>query len=268
MKEQVETPLQLLQEELFRRQEKNAAYSLRSFARDLGISPSYLSLLFSGRRGLPLKLALRIVRKMNWPRARQKYFLALVEFDSVKSDRDKQKVLAEVQKWARLSHKTPSLAIDQFAMIAEWKHSAILAILGLPHFTATRENIAQRLGISVTETDAALARLQRLELVDRNSKGAWGATHANLAVHAIPSEAIRNYHKETLRKAMVAIDQQNFEDRDFSNFIFTVDKEMLPEAKKRLVGVQQEFSQLLEGKKPTQIYQLSIQLFRVDKPAL
>ncbi|WP_413290943.1 TIGR02147 family protein [Bdellovibrio sp. HCB337] len=257
---------QLLRDELISRQKKNEAYSLRSFAQTIGVSPSYLSLLFHGRRQLSQDKAVSIARKLQWNQSRQKYFLTLVEFENTKVAKDKQMLLEELQKWARASKQVPSLAVDQFAMISEWQHSAILAILTLPNFVGRIKNIAERLNISEADAESCLQRLQRLNLVSQDEQGLWQTTHEEL--HVIPevaSNAVRSYHKEVIRKAMVAIDTQESAERDFSNFILTVDGKKMGEAKKRIFAFQQEMAQLLEGKTPSKLYQLSIQLFRVDQ---
>jgi len=255
---------ELLQNELTQRQTKNPSYSLRAFAQTLGLSPGYLSLLLNKQRQLSQDKAVKIARKLPWNQSRQKYFLTLVEYENTKTEKDKAHLLSELQKWARISRQAPLLEADQFALIAEWQHSAILAILTLPGFVGSLESISQRLNVPPQETKASLQRLQRLNLV-REEDGVWQATNEELHIQSTPSAAIRAYHKEVLRKAMAAIETQPSEKRDFSNFIVTVDEKKIPEAKKKLFAFQQEMAQFLEGKMPSQLYQLSIQLFRVDQ---
>jgi uncharacterized protein (TIGR02147 family) len=254
----------LLRDELLVRQKKNKAYSLRSFAQSLGVSPSYLSLVFNGGRRLTTAKAQSISRKLTWAANKKKYFATLAEYETSSSTKDQFALLPELEKYRTLSKQLPSLELDSFSLISEWYHTAILAILTLPKYLKTTEKIAKRLNIPIAQCDLGLKRLQRLGLVSVDENGRWVATHQQLNLESVPSQAIRNYHKEVLRKAMVAIDDQNFTDRDFSNWILTVDPKMLPQAKKKIQDFQKEMLQFMEGSNPSNIYQFSIQLFRVD----
>jgi len=266
MTESIFSAKDLLQNELRNRQKKNQAYSLRSFAQMLGVSPSYLSLVFKGERRLTQTKARIIGQKLSWPAVRRKYFSTLAEFEGTASEADKKFLLGELQRLNRLSRQTPSLDVDRFATISEWHHSAILALLTLPKFLKTTDKVAKRLNLTQANCHAALQRLQRLELVEQNEQGEWIPTHHHLEVPNTPSQAIRLYHKEVLRKAMVAIETQNFEERAFSNWVFTVDPQCLDQAKKKIQEFQKEMVQFAEGQCPSQVYQFSMQLFRVDTP--
>jgi hypothetical protein len=50
----------LLEQELARRQSRNLRYSLRAFARDLQLSPSFLCQILAAKRGFSAKSAERI----------------------------------------------------------------------------------------------------------------------------------------------------------------------------------------------------------------
>src|SRR5262245_40700147 len=54
-------PRLLLQQELARRCAKNPGYSLRAFSRALGLSPTVLSLVLSGKRPLSKKAVAKVV---------------------------------------------------------------------------------------------------------------------------------------------------------------------------------------------------------------
>ena len=54
----------LLKDELQKRKEKNRSYSLRAFARDLGIGATSLSDLFNGKRKLSPKNVTKVMDKL------------------------------------------------------------------------------------------------------------------------------------------------------------------------------------------------------------
>ncbi len=64
METNLEITVEFLSNELLRRKGKNRYYSLRSFSRDLGISPSYLSKILSHRVPMTEKLKIKIIKSL------------------------------------------------------------------------------------------------------------------------------------------------------------------------------------------------------------
>ena len=67
MKEQKTTSLIILTLVLNERRSRNPRYSLRAYARDLGISVSHLSTIMNGRRKLSTLQAGKIAVKLQFP---------------------------------------------------------------------------------------------------------------------------------------------------------------------------------------------------------
>lgn len=93
--------VQILKNALGQRQKKNARYSLREFARNLGVSPTTLSQVFSQKKGLSEKTALSIAEKLNLELNEKEKFLLSVR--SAHSRNSKVKLassleLAEINK--------------------------------------------------------------------------------------------------------------------------------------------------------------------------
>lgn len=257
----------LLKEELLRRKSKNSRYSLRAFSKQLQLSPAYISLVFRGRRHLSPYAAAQIAKKLRWSAEKQKYFVTLSEFENPATDKERLIALRRLHKQDARGLQFHSLDVDVFATITNWYHNAILSLLTLPRSkpaSSTTHGIAKRLGLDVMEAEIALKRLERLELVQKQ-KNHWVATQNFLRVKSTPSQAIRLYHQAVLQMAHQAIDEQPFEGRDFSNMTLTLDRSQLPLAKKKIAEFQSEMATLLEGKNPTEVYQLSVQLFRLTK---
>src|SRR4051812_21328836 len=59
--------------------QRNSRYSLRAFARDLGISAPRLSKILNGRHGLSVEAASEIARRLGLSESEQDLFMALVE---------------------------------------------------------------------------------------------------------------------------------------------------------------------------------------------
>src|SRR4051812_6095236 len=138
---------------------KNRAFSLRSFARQLQISPASLSQIFSGKRQVTLTTAKKICDRLNLsPLEEQKILAGLMNS------------LPNLLK-AKSHRQGVDLEADRFSVIADWYHFAILSLTEVKNSQPEPRWIAQRLGIQVREAKAAMDRLLRLNLLERVGKG-------------------------------------------------------------------------------------------------
>jgi uncharacterized protein (TIGR02147 family) len=254
----------LLKEAYSLRKQKNRAYSLRSFAKHLEVSPAYLTLLFQEKRHLNQRTAGRMAEKLNWSAKQKKFFVSLVQFENPHSEESRELAIEQISKLRGQNFQISTLETDRFAMMTNWQDSAILSLLTLPKFRSTTAQICRRLNLDRIEAEASLHRLQRLGLV-KPLKNLWLATNNFTQIQSTPSEAIRIYHRQMMALATKAVDGQVFEERDFSNITLTVDRSRLPAAKKRIQEFQLEMAAMLEGTAATDVYQFSTQLFRLSE---
>lgn len=254
----------LLNEEFAHRRSKNQSYSLRAFAAHLDVTPTFLSYVLRGKRRLSSDKARIIARRLKWSQTKRNFFLSLLEYEKSTTDSERADALLRIQKFNRPELQTGMLDPDVFETVAKWHYTAILTLLMLTDIKADIDFIRRRLNLSLSETEKALLRLQRLGLVKARN-GFWTATKQFLRIHKAPSLAIRLFHKDLLSKAAKALDEQNAQERDFSNLTFLVDVDEFELAKQKVLEFQKEMTQLLSGKNPTEVYQMSIQLFRLTQ---
>lgn len=255
----------LLKNAYLERREKNRTYSLRAFARHLGLSPAFVSYVFQEKRHLSPQIAIKIAKKLNWSAQEQKYFLSLIEFENPKTEIGQEAAIEQIRKLNSSKMSIESLEADAFAVMSVWYHNAILILLTMKNKKHTIESIAQRLKLDQLDTEAALHRLKKLNLV-RVDGNEWFPTHSLFSVKSSPSSAIRSYHKQMLKMAGEALEQQSFEEREFSNLTITVDPKQLELAKKKIREFTKEMAQLLDGSTASEVYQLSVQLFKLTQP--
>lgn len=252
--------INLFREDFLNRKKSNPRYSIRSYAKHLGLTPAYISMIFRGQRHLSQQTAITISKKLKWPSDKQKYFINLLEFENSKSTESKEVARQNIIKLESENIEFNSLHVDSFEVISSWYYSAIITLLTILKTKATIPIIAKRLKLNQVEVENAMLRLKRLGIV-KNERKSWIGLYDYLRLKSIPSDAVRNYHKQLLSKAATALDEQHFEERDFSNMTITVDKSQLKAAKKKIVDFHYEMAKLLEGREPTEVYQLSVQLF-------
>jgi DNA-binding MarR family transcriptional regulator len=233
--------------ELRDRQARNPLYSLRAFARSLGVSRTALSDVISGRRDFSMKNALRAASR-----------LPLTPGQTAKMIEQ----LGGKEPPESVTYQ--SLSEDQFRLVADWHHFAILSLARVPECRAEAAWIARRLGISRREASDALERLLRLGFV-RRARGQLKRVSRPLhSPTEVPSEAIRKHHRQNLQLAEKSLDRDPIGLRDFNTITMPLDPEILPEAKRRLLQFKRRFSEFARASRPRRVYTLSLQLFPVD----
>lgn len=230
-----------LRQEFHARKHRNAAYSLRAFARALGVSHAGLSQVMSGKRPLTAKSAQKMARALGWSPARLQALLAQSE-----------------------SHHR-ELEAETFEVIATWYHYVILSLLELPPQKPLSAWIARRLGIPQPEARRALARLARLGLIERH-QGKWRQAGKQLMTSQdVASTALRAYYRQNLRRAEETLDSVPLLERDFSSLTMAIDPEQLPAAKAEIKRFRNRLDKLLRTTKPKRVYTMTIQLFPAER---
>jgi len=257
--------VKILKDELEARFQKNRHYSLRAFARDIGVAPSRLSDALTGRAGFSSAVADQIAKKLGFGKEERDYFCALVEVKHARSQSMRKAAAEKLESLDKNASAAPdyrNIQMDAFKVVSDWYHFAILELSTLDTFDSDPADIAKRLGISKFEAEQAIDRLLRLELLERK-KGKLIATDAQTASPSgVPSDSIKKFHTQVLGKAIQALQNQGVDERDFSTVFFTLDRSRLPEAKERLKKFRRSFTKEFSnsGKKES-VYCLSTQLF-------
>jgi uncharacterized protein (TIGR02147 family) len=159
------------------------------------------------------------------------------------------------------------LGVDQFKMIADWHHFAILASTELSNIEATPENLAKVLGLSLSEVHVAVERLIRLEMLEKDSFGRLRKTLSNPRfISQERNRALRSFHRQTLEKAIESLTVLEPDEKVFGTETFCIDDSQFEE-------FEELCNQFLDGalalakkaKTKTQVYHLGVQFFRFSK---
>jgi uncharacterized protein (TIGR02147 family) len=237
--------------ELTRRKKKNPSYSLRSFARDLGISPGHLSGLMNGKKPLTVRQATVIAGKLQLsPAQRSKLLKALAP-----ALRD--------EEWT--ADQLRPLREDEFRLISDWYHIAILNLVRLGKVTGGAKELAERLGISEVQALEAVERLERLRFIVCDGDQMRRSAKPLRTSHDVPSRAIRNYHRQNLELAQRKLETVPLELRTFSSMTMPVNLSKLPVVKEMIEKFKDQVSAELEEGDKQDVYTFSLQLFPVTQ---
>jgi transcriptional regulator with XRE-family HTH domain len=234
----------VLKRELQVRCENNAGYSLRAFARDLGISPAALSSILNRKRRLTNSMKLKLALRINLPSA-------------------------DIQKYCQIETNSPSQNLlfshineDLFAIISDWYHMAILELVNIDGFELNAANVSKRLKISVSDANFALERLINANLLFKEN-GKWQSReNTNMPVPEHATEAVKKYLRQSLQKSTDALNHLPRDIRDHSTITVATSADKIDEAKKLITKFRRELNEFLsDSPKKNQVYQLQVSLF-------
>jgi uncharacterized protein (TIGR02147 family) len=251
----------ILREELAARCRQNPRYSLRAFARDLKLAPSRLSEILNGKQGMSREVAHRVAITLGYAVSEADRFCDLVEAMHARS-----RVGRETAKVRLKKHELPSekfqLQLDAFKAIADWYHFGILELTNVTGFKSDAKWIGKKLGISEFEAQLAIERLARLGLVQWKGDKLRLTHEQGHVPDDIPSDSIKKFHSQILLKAKDALYMQSVEEREFGSEILSIDRSMLPEAKKAIREFSHKFCKKMgEAETKDGLYCLAVQFF-------
>lgn len=239
---------------------RNPSYSMRAFARDLGIGTSTLTEILQGKYGLSKERLATVAKKLNLTNDQTEHFSDLILIDHSRNGSEKAEASLRVS--SRLKNSVQTVTLDGFRAISDWYHMAILELIALAQFQNDTLWMSKRLGLPELTISEAINRLERLDLIIKVGDTLQLTDDFSAIGNETPSEVIRKFHRQILEKAITALDIQSTDQRENSSTVFAINKEDLPKAKKKLVQFRREFSTLL-SKTPEKndVYCLSMQFF-------
>lgn len=227
-----------LQEEFSRRCRTNTSFSIRAFAKYLGVDSSALSQILSGKR--------RVSDKMM-----ERFFTRLESRADFQNKNNKAEPYSIIQA-------------DVFAVIADWHHFAILDLTLLKGFKSDPCWIASKLDISLSQTQFAIERLKRLGmLAEKNGKLKKAKSLYSNYIEGASSSAHKEYQRQVIGKALTAIDHCPQEKKDITGITIAANSKKLAEAKEKIKAFRRELCAFMEDGEGDSVYHLTLQLYPV-----
>ena len=254
----------LLNEEFDRRKQFNSAYSLRAFARDLGLAAPRLSLILNKKQGISVELATNLAKKMKLSEEKAQRFCDLVGSQHSRSNKEREQFRQKIQQY-KVEVKTYSeLHLEYFKVISDWYHFAILELTYLKDFKNDPLWMANILEITVEEVTTAIERMKNLGLISEEN-GKLLDTFKFLATPSdVPSASLKKFNTQLMKMAMEALYSQDILEREISSNIFAIDKASLPHFKEKIRQFRRELDSEAGGQmNKNSVYCLSMQLFEL-----
>lgn len=238
----------LLQKELTERCAKNERYSLRSFARQVGVPVSSLSSIMSGKRTISSKMKMHLASVMGW------------SLNDLSPEADS----ADTNYY--------SIGLDSFQIISEWYHFAILELLKVKNYKQDPKWIAKALGITVNEVNIAFERLVRVGILERKNGKYKDIANGNTTWNQsyFTTDAKKKLQKTLLEKAIFSLHTVPIEERDNTSMTMAINKKDVAKAKKIITEFRRKFSNILERdqSKVDSVYQLAVAFYPLTSKGL
>ena len=236
----------LLNEELEKRKIRNSSYSLRAFARDLGISKTTVSDVINGVRRLSLQNIKVVSDALS---------LSPEIIQQLKDD------LASVQERPRTI-----LEDDELSFLEDWYYLAILNLAKLKVAKYDVSWISKRLALDEILVQEALINLKskgHIENIDGRLVRVSQSISTSLDV---PSSSIVEHHRQSIEKSLEALEEIPVELRDFTAVTYAIDPDQIKEIKEMILNFHRKIGKQIETKEATEVYRLNINFFPLTKP--
>jgi uncharacterized protein (TIGR02147 family) len=248
---------QLLRDEYAILRRRNPAYSLRAFAKKTGLSSAALSEILNGKRRASIKIASRIADRLGLDPKRKDALLSVYP-QKLTRKRSGQEII--------VARKAMQLSLDEFRLVSEWHHFAILSLAEIAGFKGDATWVSRRLGIRMQDAQSAMERMERLGMFIRNAKGELiPSGQSYTSSDGVSDASVRSSHAQDLELLRKSIEEDDIEKRDFTAVTMAIDPDKLPEARKRIRRFRDEICQFLESGDKKEVYKLCIQTIPLSK---
>jgi len=246
----------------------NPRFSYRVLGEKVGFrSAGFFSQLLQGKSSISLDLAHRFATGIGLDKREEEFFEALVLHNQAKS------LVEEKRQLDRMLDLRPEalakLERDRSEFLEAWHHIVVWQLLEAFVVHDDLERLASSLvpPISVDQTRASLALLERLGMARRDSEGRWRQLDPILSVASeMPRATTRRFYLSLNRLAGEAHDRFERDERNLSWVTLAVSDAKRDEIIQEIRAFRRHLVELARrDTQPQDVHQLLIQLFPLSR---
>lgn len=234
---------------------RNPRYSMRAFSRDLDVDPSVLSKILRGKRSVSGKMIRKVSQFLGHSPEQAQTFL-----DQNKAYLKRLRLLQ-----ADKNQQFVSIPLEQYEVISNWVHQAVLEALVLKDFDGTQEFLARKLGLAPVIISEAVERLSGLGILQVDSSGIVQSEKINTSSLGpkYTTEAMKTQQRELLKCSQQALDNVPFELRSHSSLVISIEKSKLPEFVEKIHAFRRDMNKFItkKSKSSDEVYCLALSFF-------
>lgn len=242
----------------------NPGWSVRAWARRMRQrNPAMLAAVLSGKRRLTAEWVERIAGDLRLTAEERRYFHLLVKARQATSPTE-QRLFEELLLDMRGSTKDQVFPIDQFRVIADWYHLAMLELAHIPGFKADPAWLRARLrpATDLAQLQQALDRLARLGLLKSGDDGKVRrfSVERILIDPKRRADAARKFHSQMLAHASAALEELEVDQRFFQGSMVPLTRAGYEELCGRIASFQKQACRLGSQSEGAEVYFVGTQL--------
>lgn len=251
----------ILLAELHRRQLANPQYSLRAYAKDLGLTSGRVSEILNGKQGLSALRARNIADRLGLPEERKSYFIDLVQAKHSRSERERKEAQYRVGLVTG-DREYEQVELSRLRCLSDWLPFAILERIKIKNYSPNIQSLSKQFQVSTSQIRSAVHSLTQVGML-RTVGDRWRVISRNtLTGKGVPSLVIKKYHHQLMKRAISALYNQPMHRREFESLIFNLDKTRMNELKNKIrqfiLDTDKEFS---NDETATDVACISLQMF-------
>ncbi|MFN8790735.1 MAG: TIGR02147 family protein [Bdellovibrionales bacterium] len=253
-----------ISELLSRKIESQPTYSLRAFARDIGLSPSFVSRALKGQKRFSsskLKVLFRVLDVDRETQDKLKNLFVLDRMGQEFRSPSRSEFHNSHLVYKRLPQKKSSL-------LTQWYYIPVLELLTVANFEMSEEEVASRLRITRTMVRESLEVLKRFDILQEKD-GVLKRNHEDIRfASSISRPEIRQYHQSMMLRASEELqrsDPSSFQARLITGITTGANPKKLEAAKGILNDAIHRVSKLLADEQASEVYQINLQLFPLTR---
>ena len=262
-------PSKYLTDAFEEKRQKNPAFSLRSWALQLGMkSHGPLHAMLRGQRSIPKKYVPLLIKSFKMEKKEASFFEILVDLQRAKSIEEKEMYLERLKALGPKEVREVS-EIEAYKFISEPLHGFILEMTQLKDFKSTLGWIKSKLrpSMNLKLGEEILARLESLEVLKMiDGKYEKQLKHIYTAKDVM-NKAAQEYHQKLCALASEQIESQPIENREYNGVTFNIKRKDLPKIKESLRELADQIIQDYEAPagEGEETYQLNLHFFSLTK---
>ncbi|MCL2689603.1 MAG: TIGR02147 family protein [Chitinispirillia bacterium] len=244
--------------------DSNRSLSQRYVALKLGLDPSNLTKIISGKRKLSFEQMLDFASFLKLSKSQKEYFELLVRRDCAQDEKEMQALQKKIISRQRM--KIAAINKKHAEYFQKWYHAAVRELLNVTSFY-NEHQLSQMLNpkISPFEAKKAIELLETLNMINKESDGKYSLASKFITPDSdVPTEVIHAFQKQMMELAKDSLTMDK-DSRDVSTMTLSLSnedfhkvKEMISEFRKQLFEVAQNSAQPPQG-----VFQVNFQAFPV-----
>ncbi len=225
----------------------NPSLSLRALSLKLKISSGALSEILHEKRSVTPQTAKKILTNLK---------ISPPEIDDFFEGNVHKKKLNESSK-----REYQALKMEQYEILSNPIYLSLLNLIEINGESHRVASLAKRLGKSHQDTQEAIDRLLKLDLITK-SHGRFHRTLVRLkTTDDISSSAIKKFHSDSMKSAEKSLYEIEPVLRDFSAIIVKFDPKKMDAVKELIKDFQDQLADLVDNESSQEIYQLNVHLY-------